>query len=155
MICLICAQPSFGKLCTECNKIYLIDRKYKFIRNRKLNCSQKEHSSELLLYRNLCKIFGKKNIFRHVHPLWAISKKNVLLEYDVAIPSEKLLIEYDGRQHFEFPNYFHKTRKEFLKQKARDKLKSELAKENNWKLVRFNYKDKIDDINIERKLKLC
>lgn len=155
MNCLICYSETESKLCTKCSKTFIYDNTIKMIRMKKLNMlvsNNKEFMAEYRLYNLLCKIFGKKNIYRHAHPLWAKSKKNVLLEYDVAIPSEKLLIEYDGKQHFIFPNYFHKTKKEFIEQKKRDRFKNTLAKKNDWKLIRFNYKDKIDNINIKRKL---
>jgi hypothetical protein len=40
-----------------------------------------------------------------------------------------LAIEYQGRQHYEHVQYFHKTEKEFLDQQARDQKKREECKE--------------------------
>jgi len=97
-------------------------------------------------------MFKKKNVYRNVHPLWAFSMKHVLMEYDIAIPTENLLIEYDGIQHFKYPNFFHKTKEAFNEQVKRDKLKTKLAKDSGSELIRFNYLDHIDDINVKRKL---
>lgn len=157
MNCLICANQCEDKLCNKCNKFYLYDKEFKFIRRKKhffesISSANKDTTNELLLYLNICKIYEKKNVFRNVHPLWAMSTKHVLLEYDIVIPKENLLIEYDGIQHFKYPNFFHKTKKDFLNQKYRDELKNKLAKDNNWLLIRFNYNEQIDDINVRRKL---
>jgi len=159
MSCLICSKTADIKLCDYCGDKFLYDSSIGMIRRKKtyipFSTENKESMGELRLHNILCKIYGRKNVFRNVHPLWAISSKGVLLEYDVAIPSEKLLIEYDGIQHYKYPNFFHKTKKEYLAQVRRDKKKNKLAKDNGWKLVRFKYNENIDKINIERKLKLC
>lgn len=88
-----------------------------------------------------------------VHPLWALSNKDVLLEYDIGIISKNVLVEYDGVQHFEYPNFFHKSRKDFEEQVARDRLKDQLAKDNSWNLIRIKYTEDVSYGNIFRKLK--
>ena len=45
------------------------------------------------------------------------------LELDMYNPLLNLAVETQGRQHREFPNYFHKTRQEFDKQLERDAFK--------------------------------
>ena len=154
-MCLICHKKTKDKLCSKCSKEYLYDSKIKMIRRKKYFNTTHDSANELRLHNVICELYGRKHVFKHVHPLWAISSKGVLLEYDVAVPSEKLLIEYDGRQHFEYPNFFHRSKKQFLLQVRRDKKKNRLAKKNGFKLVRFNYKENIDNVSIERKLKLC
>ena len=47
----------------------------------------------------------------------------------------KIAFEYNGRQHYQFPNHFDKTYKKFLKRKERDLKKIELCKEYNIKLI--------------------
>lgn len=96
---------------------------------------QKYHNTETKLLEILKITFGRENVIASVHPLWAFSSKGVLLEYDVGVPKEKLLVEYNGIQHYEYPNFFHKTRQEFEEQKERDKLKIRLAQDNGWHLL--------------------
>lgn len=157
MKCLICHSDCKSKLCKECNTFLIYDSKYNFIRRRKrlqesISTGNKDYTNELLLYKNICNLVGKKLVYRNVHPIWARSDKDVLLEFDIVIPDKKILIEYDGIQHFIYPNFFHKSRDDFDAQLFRDKLKNKLAKINKWKLIRFNYKENIDDVNIRRKL---
>ncbi|MBA7512297.1 hypothetical protein ES705_06724 [subsurface metagenome] len=52
----------------------------------------------------------------------------------------KLAFEYDGYQHYEWPNTFHKNKTEFIRQQELDKLKKELCKTNNIFLINFPFK---------------
>jgi hypothetical protein len=88
-----------------------------------------------------------------VHPLWALSSKNVLLEFDIGIVSKKLLVEYNGIQHYEYPNFFHKSRYDFEDQVARDHLKEELAVANGWNFLAIKYTEDVSYGNIFKKLK--
>jgi len=47
----------------------------------------------------------------------------------------KLALEYQGIQHSEFPNFFHKTEIEFEKQKKRDRKKYARCTKNDIKLI--------------------
>ncbi len=53
------------------------------------------------------------------------TKRN--LELDCYNEDLKIAAEYNGEQHYNFPNRFHKTKQEFLKQIRRDRLKAELC----------------------------
>lgn len=61
------------------------------------------------------------------------------LEIDAYHPESKIGIEYNGIQHYIYPNIFHKSREEFDKCVQRDKLKYQLAKENGIKLIVIPY----------------
>lgn len=61
-----------------------------------------------------------------------------LLSYDFYLPKYNLLIEYDGKQHFE-PIEFFGGETEFEKQVRRDTIKNRYAKENNIPLLRIPY----------------
>jgi len=63
-------------------------------------------------------------------------KKNLI--FDFYIPNINLLIEYDGKQHFE-PEVFFGGKDNFLENKKRDKIKDEYAKNNDIKLLRIPY----------------
>ena len=51
----------------------------------------------------------------------------------------KLAFEFNGYQHYIWPNIFHKTYEEFIKQKYRDGLKRNLCNENGIILIEFPY----------------
>jgi len=53
------------------------------------------------------------------------TKRN--LELDCYNEQLKIAAEYNGEQHYNFPNRFHKTRQEFMKQVRRDRLKAEIC----------------------------
>ncbi len=52
------------------------------------------------------------------------------LELDCYNEGLKLALEYNGAQHYEYPNTFHKTKKEFSYQVRRDNYKKDLCKQN-------------------------
>jgi len=68
------------------------------------------------------------------------------LRYDFAIFNNKektklnMLIEYDGKQHYEWVKGFY-TKEDFIKIQYHDKLKNEYCKNNNIKLLRIPYWD--------------
>jgi len=49
------------------------------------------------------------------------------LELDCYNEQLKLAAEYNGEQHYKFPNRFHKTHSEFMCQVKRDRLKAEMC----------------------------
>lgn len=71
-------------------------------------------------------------------------------KYDFAIPDSKIMIEYDGEQHF-MPVEIFGGEEAFKKQQETDKAKNDLAKENGWEILRFKYDVKL--LLLQRKLK--
>jgi len=68
-------------------------------------------------------------------------KTNYPFKFDFYILGKKILIEYDGEQHFR-PMYLgknHKTIKDLQETKWRDGIKNEYAKQRGIKLVRIPY----------------
>lgn len=63
-----------------------------------------------------------------------------VLPFDFFIHSHNLLIEYDGRQHFEPIEYFGGV-EQFKDQIRRDNIKTEFAKAHNIQLLRIGYYD--------------
>ena len=64
------------------------------------------------------------------------------LSFDFYIPSKKICIEYDGRQHFEPVDFGGgKSEENFKLVKKHDELKEEYCKNNNLKLIRISYND--------------
>lgn len=65
------------------------------------------------------------------------TKRN--LELDCYNEIYKIALEYNGEQHYKYPNSFHKTKEEFIKQIKRDRLKEKLCKENGIYLIIVPY----------------
>lgn len=61
------------------------------------------------------------------------------LEIDAFFPELRLGIEYNGIQHYKFPNHIHEEKEEFDKTLFRDQLKNKLARENNVKIISIPY----------------
>lgn len=68
-----------------------------------------------------------------------------LIEPDVAI-------EYDGRMHFEYIPFMHKTYDKFLERQERDKFKDKWCSDNEISLVRFKFTDIINYDILYKKL---
>lgn len=72
------------------------------------------------------------------------------LSYDFYLQKENVLIEFNGKQHYQFHNLFQKNYHNFLVQKHHDWLKRKYARDNKMKLIIIPYWE-ID--NIEKILK--
>lgn len=70
-----------------------------------------------------------------------------LLRFDFYLPEHNMLIEFDGKQHFEFSSKFHKSLQTFQDMQRRDNIKNIYAATNNIPLIRISYKD-MQNINI-------
>jgi len=147
---LICGRQITGYLCQEHNKEYILDTDNQWLRRKKRlqsgvrkRVDMKTFNTEKKLLTILNLVYGKNNIETSVHPLWAFSPKNVLMEYDICVKSHHILFEYNGLQHYEYPNFFHKNKDEFKNQVIRDKLKKKLAIDNGWNFEVFKYDEKV------------
>lgn len=73
------------------------------------------------------------------------------LSYDFLLPDSKILIEYQGGQHF-YPVELFGGEKKFKEQQEHDRLKRKYAKENGYILLELNYKldsyDKVENFLI-------
>ena len=146
--CYICLKPAKNgdRLCETHKRVYVLDEKINGFRLKKKEngtstryVRKKYHSHEISLAKIIEKFYGPKEVITGYHPLWAVSKKGALLEFDIYIPSKNLLIEYNGEQHYRFIACFHGTKTRFVEQQRRDRKKQKLAKKNNFKLVVFKY----------------
>ena len=71
-------------------------------------------------------------------PEWLKNPKTgATLELDFYDEEQRVAIEYDGAQHHEFPNAFHKSRAEFEEQVARDRWKDAQCAAMGVQLVRI------------------
>lgn len=104
-------------------------------------CNQSKGEEKI---RNLLNDFGIEFISQK---RFKNCKDNKALPFDFYIPSQKLLIEYDGIQHF-IPIKFFGGDEGFENRTLKDNIKSKFAMDNNFKLLRISFKefDKIDVI---------
>ena len=78
------------------------------------------------------------------------------LSYDFYLPKQKVLIEYQGIQHFESVSFNGKDYTDLDKQKHHDKLKRAYAKDNGYRLLELHYSlDTQDKVNkyLSRRIK--
>jgi hypothetical protein len=76
---------------------------------------------------------GERFKFKKVRPSWLLNhERGFCLELDGYCKQLKLAFEYDGIQHHEYPNPFHRSEREFLQQRKRDEMK-------NVTLIRIRY----------------
>lgn len=68
------------------------------------------------------------------------SETNRNLELDCYNQELGLALEYNGAQHYDFPNKFHKTLKEFEDQRRRDQLKREVCSSVGIYLITVPYR---------------
>lgn len=138
--CAICGWYGVDKLCKKHQKEYIWDSSIQAYRLRKrLRGSRytklEYHKSEIQLTKIIEKFYGPSDVCTSVHPIWAISKKGVLFEFDIYIKSKNIFIEYNSIIHYEYTKFFHNDYTTFREQKARDAKKKCLAKKNNCLLI--------------------
>lgn len=75
--------------------------------------------------------------FPRLNPKFLINPETgKTLQLDCYNSELRVACEYDGIQHLEYPNPFHKNEKEFEDLKKRDRLKSRLCRDNGVWLIR-------------------
>lgn len=73
------------------------------------------------------------------------------LRLDIFCPKYQLAVEYHGRQHFEYIEFFHKDAHGFDEHYKRDMRKVEICKERGIALVVFRYNDLLtEEVVLER-----
>lgn len=81
-------------------------------------------------------ILDKYNI-KHAREVILSGQNNK--RYDFELSNSKILIEYDGRQHFEFNNYFHDDIDDFYYNFEKDVDKTIHAIKSGYILIRIDY----------------
>ena len=100
----------------------------------------KESKGELLISN----ILNELNIDYNRQKTFPDLKYKSLLYFDFYLPDYNICIEYDGEQHFKSVDYFG-GEKVFEENKIRDKIKNEYCNNNNIRLIRISYDEKITD----------
>lgn len=111
------------------------------------NDDKRKRSKFHIRARNLLKeLFNSYRILEEVKlPGSTELYRKSVLYLDFYIPSIKLAIEVHGQQHYEFCSFFHKTKADFLKGKARDEDKITWCELNGIKLVTLKYTESDDE----------
>lgn len=104
-------------------------------------------TSETILYYIVKNLFQKYTILRHYRPVFLEG-----LELDIYIEELKIGIEYQGIQHYK-PIKYWGGKDSFMKLKERDKRKKILCKENNIRLIYFEYDEGLNDKYVFSKIK--
>lgn len=63
------------------------------------------------------------------------------MRFDFYLPERNIIIEVNGTQHYEFKDYFFKSKMEFLKAQERDRLKIGYALAHNIDMYVYPYFD--------------
>lgn len=92
------------------------------------------HQMEFYLGKILEHIFTE-NAFIKVRPCWLKFKNNANLELDYYCEELKLAFEYNGKQHYEFIPFFHKSEEAYELQVVRDKYKEKMCEKEGVKLI--------------------
>jgi hypothetical protein len=111
---------------------------------------------EIYCKRALKNIFKNKYQFKTIRPDWLKNPetgKN--LEIDLYCKELNLGIEYNGIQHYIYPNCFHKTKEQFIAQVRRDEFKKRMCNKHKLHLIVVPYKIRKDyiELYIRKKLK--
>lgn len=107
-----------------------------------MSCGCIQSKGETLINKFLTKLnipFEKQKTFNTcINP-----DTNRKLLFDFFLPSQNILIEYDGVQHFKFSNSENTWNNEenFKSTKERDEIKNNWCRKNNIPLIRISYKD--------------
>ena len=96
------------------------------------------------LFRGVMEIiFNYK--FSSCRPKWLKSDKNYTLQIDGYNKELKLGFEYQGKQHFVFSSFFHKTQENLERRKINDKTKAKILKDKNIFMLYPTYKLEKED----------
>jgi hypothetical protein len=107
-----------------------------FLRGRRCPYCEKRNSYAIRTIRN---ILNENNI--EFYQEWSPGINGVgggPLRYDIFIPELNIIIEYDGRQHFEFA--FHTDLEKFINSHTNDNIKNNYVKNTQYTLIRIPYK---------------
>lgn len=93
--------------------------------------------------RNLLKeIFNSYRILEEVKlPGSTELHRKSVLYLDFYIPSIKLAVEVHGEQHYDYSPFFHKSKADFLKSKARDEDKIAWCELNDINIIVLKYSE--------------
>lgn len=85
--------------------------------------------------------------FNKIRPTWLRNPKtNRCLELDGFCSELMIAVEYNGIQHYVWPNFTNCSREQFLQQRYRDQIKEDICRDKNICLLRIPYTVPMDRI---------
>ena len=105
-----------------------------------------KQSDQVYLY--LKEIFPQATVKSEYH----VNFKGKRLFFDFYMSQYNIVVEVQGRQHYEFIKHFHGDWDGYNKSKLRDNLKIEYVDLNGLTLVIVDYNEKIDRIKLLNKI---
>lgn len=106
-----------------------------------------DSKGEVECRRVLQNIFGKQ--FDKARPDFLnnpVTGGSYNLELDCYDDELKIAVEYNGRQHYEYVPFFHRTKDQFTMQKYRDDMKRRICKDEGILMIEVPYTTNIKDI---------
>jgi len=84
-------------------------------------------------------IFGMvKEIYSEYEVIYELLIPELNQRFDIFVLELGIAIEYDGDQHYEFNEFFHKDMNGYIESKKLDSKKETFCKENGIKLIRLS-----------------
>lgn len=110
------------------------------------NDSRKRSKYHIRARKLIAEVYHSYRILEEVKmPGSTAAHRKSVLYLDFFIPNIKVAFEVHGRQHYEHIPFFHKTKAEFLRAKARDEDKIDWCELNNIKLITLKYSGTDDE----------
>lgn len=91
----------------------------------------------------IAKILKEKKVIFVRQKKFIDCKNKAVLPFDFYLPNLHLCIEFNGAQHYNFVEYFHKNKEKFKEQQKRDKIKTEFCKKNSIPFLRIKYNENV------------
>jgi hypothetical protein len=125
-------------ICQDCTQSYKhpISKSLANIFHKNCEYNKNMPSDQKQLFKFLNKTFPGFNWIPEKKFKWATNGNGNSLRYDVVSVKHKIILEYDGEQHF------YKIYQEPYVTQLNDILKMKLAFENDYKIIRLSYKYK-------------
>ena len=107
-------------------------------------CPICKNKTEGIIHNKLVEIFGTKDVKLQASFEWCKSIKR--LQFDFLLKQMDIILECDGKQHFEPVAYFNKTMS-FEEIWERDRYKEKCAMENGYSIIRLTQHKVLDNHN--------
>ena len=99
---------------------------------------------EMRFKTELERVTGKA--WRKARPDWLLNPETgIAMELDMYCAEMGIAVEYNGKQHYQYPNKYHKTRVQFEAQQRRDRAKARICRGAGVQLVAIDSKMDLHD----------
>lgn len=132
-------------LCKKCKK-----GKPKFYRKAKVPPQRSKKEAQMQYTLN--SILPEAEYIDNGYYSWLLSPKKAPMQIDRLYPRLKIGFEFNGRQHYEFNPYMHKTQEAFEYLQQCDRIKAKLLKQLGYTLISIKYDKTITKGYLVRRL---